>query len=80
MKVNDSTKTVDDHNHDALRGYRASDAIKSVEILATKDSCTACKAAQGKVIALDEVVATPPLPIKECTRKGGCRCCYLPVI
>lgn len=73
-------KSVDDYNHAALLGYLESDVVKSVELLATDDSCTACKKMQGKVITVNDALATQPLPVKECTKKGGCRCCYLPIV
>ena len=50
--------------------------IKGIEILATPESCSACKtAAAWGIYSPDNV---PQLPIKNCTHPKGCRCCYIP--
>jgi hypothetical protein len=50
--------------------YRAA-GIKTVEILATENSCKACKKLAKKKYKLSEV---PELPYEKCTSEMGCRC------
>jgi len=50
--------------------YRAAGA-KTVEILATDNSCDACKKLAKRKYKLDEV---PELPYEKCTSEVGCRC------
>ncbi len=57
--------------------YRQSSVIKQVEILATEDSCEACKKMSGKRYKLDRV---PELPCEHCTHEMGCRCNLLPIV
>jgi len=45
--------------------------VKKVEILATDNSCTACKKLAKKKYKIDEV---PELPYEKCTSEMGCRC------
>ena len=47
-----------------------------VRILTSRDSCPACRAAEGSY-AFDEV---PALPIEGCSHADGCRCHYAPVL
>ncbi len=59
-------------------------ALKSIEeglatrvrILASRDSCPACRAAE-KTYAFGDV---PALPIEGCSHPHGCRCHYAPVL
>ena len=50
--------------------YHAS-GIKKVEVLATDNSCAACKKMAKRKYKLDEV---PELPYEKCTSEMGCRC------
>lgn len=69
-----------------LRQYQELDVVKWCEILATKDSCSACRAFSGKRFTIEEALKTKPLPCSECTNdylntgKPYCRCTYLPII
>ena len=47
-----------------------------VRILASRDSCPACKAMEG-AYAFEEV---PQLPLEGCSHPDGCRCHYEPVL
>ena len=65
----------------SLESYKDSEVIEYVEILATRDSCEACKKGEGNKISLENAIATAPLPVKECSHECGyCRCCYIPVV
>ena len=50
--------------------YRAA-GVRKVEILATENSCMACKELAKKKYRIDEV---PELPYEKCTSEMGCRC------
>lgn len=50
--------------------YRAA-GVKTVRILATDDSCAACKKLARKRYKISEV---PELPCEHCTHEMGCRC------
>lgn len=49
------------------------------------NSCKACSQLEGKILNIDEALATMPIPMKDCEfsiygcKKGWCRCLYLPV-
>lgn len=68
--------------------YKDTDIVKEVEVLATDDSCEACKSLNGKKFLISEAVEKKILPCRECSygidgdkiKFGWCRCCYLPVI
>jgi len=47
-----------------------------VRILAGRDCCPVCRAAEG-AYAFDDV---PQLPIEGCSHPLGCRCHYAPVL
>jgi hypothetical protein len=54
----------------SIAQYRAA-GVRKVEILATDNSCTACKKLAKKKYKIDEV---PELPYEKCTSEMGCRC------
>lgn len=54
----------------SIAQYRAA-GVKTVEILATGDSCAACKKLATKKYKID---AVPELPYEKCTSEMGCRC------
>lgn len=60
-----------------IANYRQSGVVKQVEILATKDSCGACKKISGKRYKLSEV---PELPYEHCTHEMGCRCTVAAIV
>jgi len=64
-------------NQVALEEYLKSRVIKRVEVLATQDSCEACKKLTKKRYELNEA---PELPSEHCIHKLGCRCVYLPCV
>jgi hypothetical protein len=71
-----------------LKRYQNSDVVKSVQVLATDDSCAACKALHNKTFSIKEAHEKKILPCRDCTygvdgekiKYGWCRCCYTPVI
>ncbi|MCX6717540.1 MAG: hypothetical protein NTU76_02600 [Candidatus Taylorbacteria bacterium] len=64
----------------SIKSYCESSVVSFVKILATIDSCEACKKWQGKNISLQDVRLLKILPIKDCSHKKGCRCCYIPIV
>jgi hypothetical protein len=58
------------HYQRDIARYRAW-GVKTVEILATDDSCAACKKLAKKKYKIDQV---PELPYEKCTSEIGCRC------
>lgn len=74
-KVKESEK----YSKPTLKSYKKS-GVMAVEILPASDACDICKAWKGKKIPLKEALKKPPLPIKDCQKDIGCRCCYIPVI
>lgn len=54
----------------SIAQYRAA-GVKTVEVLATDNSCKACKKLAGRKYKLNEV---PELPHEKCTSEMGCRC------
>lgn len=54
----------------SIAQYRAA-GVRKVEILATDNSCTACKKLAKKKYKIDEA---PELPYEKCTSEMGCRC------
>ena len=77
---NPARKQIDASNRAALRQYRADyedSIVKTVTILATPNSCPACKSVAGKRYHPFRV---PKLPVKDCTHPLGCRCCYSAVV
>lgn len=65
---------------ESIEDYRKSDVVTGVEIIATKDSCVLCKELNGRIFTWKEVLSLKPLPVKDCTYPGGCRCVYGPVV
>lgn len=70
-----------------LKQYKNSNVVKSVQVLTTDDSCSACKALNNKIFSIKEARDQKVLPCRECTygidekvKYGWCRCCYSPVI
>ncbi|HEX9721639.1 MAG TPA: hypothetical protein VGA53_00025 [Candidatus Paceibacterota bacterium] len=63
-----------------LRRNASSDVVQKVEILATTDSCKACKNLNDKAFTVGEAQEKNPIPVEECIHKYGCRCVYLPVV
>jgi hypothetical protein len=60
-----------------IDNYKQSGVIKQVEILATQDSCDACKKISGKRFKLNDVIE---LPYEHCTHEMGCRCTVSPIV
>ena len=71
-------KLQSDTNARTLEGYLSSGHVSHVEILANPGSCNLCKKISGKKFSIEESVKNPPIPIKDCAHKYGCRCVYLP--
>jgi hypothetical protein len=59
-----------------LKQYKEN-GIKYIEVLATPDSCEACKKLQSKRYRIDKA---PKLPNPNCIHELGCRCVYLPCV
>lgn len=66
--------------NEELEGYKKSDVITKIEIMAVENSCALCKELNGKVFTLREALSLRPLPVKDCTYPYGCRCTYLPAV
>lgn len=64
----------------SINSYCESGVVDFVQVLSTADSCEACKRWQGKKIPLQDAKKLKILPIKDCSHKKGCRCCYLPIV
>lgn len=60
-----------------MDNYKQSGVVKYVEILATQDSCDACKKISGKRYKLSDVIE---LPYEHCTHEMGCRCVIIPIV
>lgn len=58
-------------------GMKAKGAIVGVRVLASDDSCPACRALAETVYTPDNA---PMLPHAGCTHPEGCRCAYTPVM
>ena len=58
-------------------GMKAKGSITGVRVLASEDSCPACRALAAGVYQPEDA---PILPLAECTHAGGCRCAYTPVM
>lgn len=56
-----------------LEQYRAT-GVKKVEVVASDDSCDACKKMAKRKYTIDKV---PELPYEKCTSEMGCRCTML---
>jgi biotin operon repressor len=61
--------------------------VKRVSILATDDSCPACKELSEKTLTIDQAIKQKLLPVKHCSRplhkkesRPFCRCTYTPDI
>lgn len=64
-----------------LKEYKKSEVVSEIEIHTAGDtSCIACRELNGKILSVDDALLTMPIPVKECSHKYGCRCCYLPII
>lgn len=61
-----------------LSRYKVSGVIKEVSILCTGDSCNFCKTLNGKSFSITQAILDKPIPVRRCTHKYGCRCCYIP--
>lgn len=55
-------------------------SIEKIEIIATDNSCEACKNINGKIFPLNEALSLNLLPVKECSFSCGCRCVYGPSV
>lgn len=64
----------------SIKSYCDSGVVNFVQVLATVDSCEACKKWQGKKIPLQSAKSLKILPIINCSHKNGCRCCYIPIV
>ena len=60
----------------ALKKYQENDRVKYVHLIASDDSCPACREFAGAY----EKDGAPPLPIEACSHEYGCRCFYLPFL
>jgi hypothetical protein len=60
-----------------IDNYKQSGVVKQVEILATQNSCDACKKISGKRFKLNNVIE---LPYEHCTHEMGCRCTVVPIV
>ena len=67
-------------NEDNLKRFIQSDVVKGVEIIATTDSCEACKKLDGAHFTVVEAKKSRVLPVKTCTYLLGCRCVYGPTM
>lgn len=62
-----------------LKGYAKDTYIKTVEAIATPNSCPECKAVNGQKISVNEALNNSILPVKDCSFEPyGCRCVYSP--
>lgn len=62
-----------------LRQLSSDGYVKSVEAIATSNSCSTCKSVNGTKISLEEALNKSVLPVRECTFEPyGCRCTYAP--
>ncbi len=69
--------SVQEYREKSLDGYRKnSDVVKGVMVLATNDSCPACKQLDRVAFPLKQ---PPKLPNPQCTHRKGCRCALAPV-
>ena len=59
----------------ALKNIREGLATR-VRVLASRDSCPACRAMEGAY----ELNEAPQLPVEGCSHALGCRCFYEPVL
>ena len=56
--------------------------VEKVKILATPDSCSACRKQDGKVLTITDALKELPVPCNECShimdngKRGFCRCLY----
>lgn len=74
-------ESVQSFEHSAAKHRETLEKIRGglatrVRILASRDSCPACKAFEG-AYDFDDV---PQLPIEGCSHPKGCRCHYEPVL
>ena len=77
--MNTPTRTQFDENYPpnaALKKFQENDRVQNVRLIVSKDSCPACAAQAG---TYDKFEA-PPLPVEGCSRPGGCRCFYEPLL
>ena len=56
-----------------LLDYKSSGMVDRVEIIATADSCSACKALDGKTFTVKQALKQMPIPVAGCS---WCKCCY----
>jgi hypothetical protein len=66
-----------------LNEFKKSEVSIGVEIIAVTNSdenncCEKCRQLNGKIFPIDEALLSNPLPVKDCSHLGGCRCCYGP--
>jgi hypothetical protein len=78
----ESIKALKKAMHAVLLNYKKSGVVNRVEILtAGEDSCSACRALEGKIYTISQALKENPLPVANCTgRYGYCRCVYAPVV
>jgi len=67
-----------------LLDYKSSGMVTRVEIIATDDSCPACRALHGRTLSIGTALKQMPIPATDCTHdadkhgdRGWCRCCYV---
>ena len=53
--------------------------IEKVEILTLADSCPECRAKDGMIFTISEVLEQAPVPSAKC-EKETCRCSYAPLV
>ena len=69
-----------------LKQFQKEGFVKKVKILASDESCEACKKLKNKIFTINEALEKLPIPCAECThimdngKRGFCRCLYNSVI
>lgn len=86
--LKDRWKTLRQKNHELeLEKYRDSNVVSQVKIVATDDSCDACRGKAGATLTVEAALLKAPLPVDDCTYwedtkpvGGWCRCYYEAVV
>lgn len=66
---------------ESLKRYSTDGFVKTVEAIATPNSCPECKAVNRQKINVREALNNSVLPVKNCSFEPyGCRCVYSPVM
>lgn len=65
-----------------LMSYKQSSVIEKIQIMASNNSCNACKKQNKKMFTIEQALKEVPIPCKDCTyilfdnMKPFCRCLY----